>query len=124
MCKDTGKSTTAFVSSILRELSFLGRFAAFFGTLLLLVSIPWPAQATVLLGLSLALFAISNSYWRHRYEAALYAGEKIPWYTSIRWGQLFLAMFFFLLSTYSCYLWVRLPTVEEFWGSAGVFWHS
>lgn len=110
----------ALFQSLVGELSFPGRIAAFFGGLLTLVGIFTVSAPLLLSGVALLSFAISNYYWRNRHIGVYYTGQELRWYQDLIWSNVFLALLFFAGFVAAGYFWIRLPSVTKFLRLAGI----
>jgi hypothetical protein len=101
---------------------------AFFGTLLVLWNIPSPEPVSLLAGIALLLFTISNGFWqeRHRAMVKLPASwstspvERTRWYQTVAWSRVSLAFLFFIAFLLVVRLWLKLPAVVVFLRSSGI----
>jgi hypothetical protein len=111
---------TALFSSVVRELTITGRFAAFFGTALLLWNFSGVQATKVFAGLSLIFFAFANASWRDRHIGIYYSGEKLRWHQDLIWSKVFWAALFFAVSAILFAVWLRLPPVKTFLSASGI----
>ncbi len=115
------RGLSALLAAIFGQLSLLGRLTAFFGTLLVLWNIPSPEPASLLAGIALLLFTVSNGFWQERYRALVYvAGQNYRWYETVARSRVLLAVFFFVAFLLVVRLWLMLPAVVAFLRSVGV----
>jgi len=120
---ETEKSgLAALLVSILEQLSLLGKFTAFFGTVLILWSIASPEPVSLLAGIGLLFFTVSNGFWQDRHRGMIhFPGQESPrWYKRFAWSRVFLALVFFVAFLLVVRLWLRLPAVAAFLSSAGI----
>jgi len=117
---DEQTGLTALFGSVVRELTITGRFAAFFGTALLLWNFSGVQATKVFAGLSLVFFAFANASWRDRHIGVYYSGERLSWHQDLIWSKVFLAGLFFVLSAILFVVWLRLPSVRAFLAASGV----
>lgn len=110
----------ALFNALLRDLSFPGKLAAFFGALLTLVGAFATSAPYLFSGLALLLIAVANYYWQNRYIGVSFGGEQRRWHAEIIWSNLFLCLLFLACALVSAYYWWRLPAVAEFLRAAGI----
>ena len=111
----------ALLAAIFGQLSLLGRLTAFFGTLLVLLNIVSPEPVSLLAGIALLLFTVSNGFWQERYRAMVYLpGQSHRWYQTVAWSRLLLALLFFIAFVLVVRLWLRLSAVVAFLRSLGI----
>jgi hypothetical protein len=110
----------SFLTSVLREVSFVGKFSAFFAILLLMAGMVWPTPERLYLGLALLCFTLSNHYWRHRRRPIAFTVRQgpPPWYRVVHFGRAALAVLFLLWSMLLARLWYALPSVRAFLDTA------
>jgi hypothetical protein len=109
---------TTFLKQILRDLSLIGKFAAFFATILLLWGIASPNPVRLLAGFALLFFALSNGYWWESKTGVSFLGEVRPWHSN--WRSKLLSGLFFILFLFFAYHLFRCPEVREFLKTAGI----
>lgn len=113
-------SVATFLSYILGGLSLIGRFAAFFGTLLVVWSIAAPEPARLLGGLGLILLTIADRYWGRRHPSVTYTGQRLSFFQTFVWGNCILATAFFSAFLMIGSYWLRLPSVSQFLSDVGL----
>jgi hypothetical protein len=115
-----------FFKSVSRDLSLIGKFAAFFSTLLLVPCILYFNTVRFLLGLALLFLTLSNYYWQERslgvsapdYEDFV---NPRPWYLKVHWKLIFLSGLFFIFFVIVMYLFFELSEVQNFLKTIEVF---
>jgi hypothetical protein len=87
-----------FLAAILGHLSLIGKFAAFFSTVLLLSGLATHGPVTLLSGFALFLFTISNGFWQDRHRTTVHLPYEVRhrWYKRFAWSRVSLAVMFFI----------------------------
>lgn len=112
MAKSKSEIAT-FLNHILFDLGFIGKFSAFFGTLLLFLFVIFLEPARLLFGSALICLAISNSFWTHRDPGLPFPGQA-AYCRKYHHIKCFWATFFFLMFMSLVILGLRLPSVSKF----------
>ncbi len=116
---DAKSTLTTFIDHILGELSMVGKFAALFGTLLLISAIAAPGQVRILGGLDLVFLTVADHLWRTRDPGIPFPTGR-EFYRKSRFWKCFWAAIFFLAFLVLGYYCLKLPQVSDFLTAAGM----
>ena len=123
MSKDKS-SIAVFLGHVLRDLSIVGMFSAFFGTILLFSCTVSLCPERLLLGLALVFLAMANFYWIRRKkddDELFFTSGQIACSKRDQRKNCLLAIVFTIVAIVLFYYFIKLPSVSEFLTTVGIW---